>query len=271
MRRALLPLALLAAVVVALGLAWLTLTDGAEPGGSGVSTAPLDVAPFRTLRVSGYAEVVLEQADQESVQVEAGSRHGARVRVRVDDGTLSIAAGEDAPWWSFLLGGSGGRAPRITVRYRDIGTIELSGAVRLECEAMKAPSVVVHAAGAAAVKIGALDATSFRFGGSGAVKADVAGRVGEQTISISGAGTYRAPRLVSDRADVKVSGAAKVVVNAARTLDATISGAGTIDYLGNPDVRQQISGAGRIRQISQAPRTVVLRTAALEAPALPAT
>ena len=45
-----------------------------------------------------------------------------------------------------------------------------------------------------------------------------------------------------------MSGAGKVFVNAARTLKVSISGAGTVDYLGDPKVTQEISGMGRVKR-----------------------
>ncbi len=56
------------------------------------------------------------------------------------------------------------------------------------------------------------------------------------------------PICVTDNARVSVSGAGKVVVNAAKTLDVSISGAGSVDYLGDPVVSEHISGAGRVRK-----------------------
>jgi len=45
-----------------------------------------------------------------------------------------------------------------------------------------------------------------------------------------------------------VSGVGNVVVNAEQTLQASISGAGNIEYLGDPHVTEQISGIGRIKR-----------------------
>jgi len=248
MRRLLLPLAILAAVLAALGLAWAAL-HGGDTDGERVSAEPIMVGEFRHVEVSGHADVVLVQGATEAVEVEASPRRHARVRVRSQGGTLKISAGEDARWWAGLFGGSA-RPARITIRFRDLESLSFSGALRVTADGVKAERLVVRASGAASVRMEGVDVAALRFVGSGAVKAEMTGRAAEQEVSISGAGAYRAARLVSERADVKVSGAGKVVVNAARSLDASISGAGAIDYHGNPQVRQRISGAGRIRQVS---------------------
>ena len=58
------------------------------------------------------------------------------------------------------------------------------------------------------------------------MRAEVAGRATDATVSISGAGEFRGARLLTQHASVTVAGAGKVTVNAEKTLKATISGAG---------------------------------------------
>lgn len=249
MRRFALPLAILAVIAVGLALAWSVLPPG-DPDGDRVAGETIEVGAFRNVEVSGHADVVLVQGDAEAVDVEASPKRHARVRVRGQGGTVKISVGEDASWWTGLVGG-GSRPTRITVRFRELESIAIAGAVRLTGDGLKSSRLAVRANGAASVRLDGLDAGSLRFSGSGAVKAEVSGRAAGQEVAISGAGAYRAPRLVSENAEVKVSGAGRVVVNASRSLDASISGAGAIDYHGNPQVRQRISGAGRIRQVSE--------------------
>jgi hypothetical protein len=266
MRRLVLPLALLAAIVVALGLAWSQLHGGAADG-ERVAAQSIAVGEFRHVEVNGHADVVLVQGDAEAVDVEASPKRHARVRIRSEGGTLKISSGEDSRWWAGLPGG-GARPPRITIHFRQLESLALSGALRLSADGVKATRLVVRASGAASVRMEGIDAAALRFVGSGAVKVEMAGRAAEQEVSISGAGAYRAPRLASEHAEVKVSGAGRVVVNASRSLEASISGAGAIDYHGNPQVRQRISGAGRIRQVTDADtpqRAIVVVRAATSA------
>ena len=84
--------------------------------------------------------------------------------------------------------------------------------------------------------------------GAGALRAEVAGRAADATVSISGAGEFKGGKLVIQNAQVTVAGAGKVTVNAEKTLRATISGAGSVDYVGDPKVTESVSGAGRVRR-----------------------
>ena len=251
MRRFALPIALAAAVLVALAAAWFTLAGRGGGGERVVAEAP-PVGPFTRVALNGYAELLLVQGDREAVTIEASPRASARIRVRSADGRLSIDALEDRPWWGVLAGGNP-RPPKITVHFRTLEALDVAGAVKVAAAAIDADKLAIDASGAAAVKVDALRAQSLRFSGSGAVKAEFAGSLAEQAISIAGAGDYRAPGLASQSARIRVSGAGRAVVNVAKSLDAEISGAGSIEYLGDPVVRDHISGAGRITRRTAGP------------------
>lgn len=246
MRRVLLPLLLVGALSAGLLAAeYAAPADVGQPG----TEQPIDVGPFRTLKVAGRVEVVLHQGTRESVEVEPTSSGRSRIRVRADKGVLTITATDSgSSWWPF--GASGSRPPRLNIHFRTLDNLEASGAVRLSADRVTATDLAVRASGAVTMRIDALQADTLRFAGSGAVKTELAGQARSQDVSISGAGVYRAAQFVTDRAEVKVSGAGRVVVHATSTLDAAISGAGAIDYHGDPQVRQRISGAGRIKRAS---------------------
>lgn len=260
MRRATLPLLILACVVVAAALTWFTLNRGAGSG-TEVTTEARVVEPFRRLDVTGYAEVTLVQGNEESVTVEVAARGQPRVRARVEDGTLMIASGDARRWWNSLFGGSRGKAtPRLTVTFKTLDAIALAGAVKLTAARLDTQQLRIAASGGSSVRIDDLQARNLRLSGAGALKATLAGRVVDQEISISGAGEVRADRLVSDSASVSVSGAGSIVVNAQKTLKASISGAGSVEYYGDPQVKQSVSGVGRVKRRETA-RTEGLRVA----------
>lgn len=77
----------------------------------------------------------------------------------------------------------------------------------------------------------------------------MSGEVDTQQLNISGVGSYDAKELVSKDCEIRISGAGKAVVNATQTLDIEMSGVGKVDYVGNPSVTQNISGAGSIKSI----------------------
>lgn len=240
-------LGVLAAMAIALSLAWFYLAWSFRGGSGDIVTEERASAPFSRIVIEGFADVTLVQGNTESVQVEASKKQLAGVRTQVSGGTLTIAYGQSRSWWLGFFG-AGGRGARVRVTFRDLDAITATGAVKIRAEALKAGELKVSASGATSLKIDDLDAKALSVSGSGAIKVELAGRAVEQRVSISGAGDYRAAELASDDARVAVSGAGRVVVQVEKTLKVALSGAGAVEYIGNPKVTQQISGAGRVRR-----------------------
>ena len=203
---------------------------------------------FHRLEIDGHVEVTLVQGAAEGVTVEAPSSMLRRVRTEVRDGTLFIDAAEQRRMWQWFSGRRGRRTPRITVNLREVDRIGVAGAVTVAADSLKAGELRLDLAGACSLKIRDLQATTLRLDGSGAIKANVAGKVQRQRVDLSGAGSFQASKLASDEAVIEVSGAGKAVVNAAHSLQVDISGAGAVEYLGDPKVKQSISGIGKVRQ-----------------------
>ncbi len=203
---------------------------------------------FHRLEIDGQVEVTLVQGATEGVTVEAPSSMLRRVRTEVRDGTLFIDAAEHRRTWQWFSGRRGRGTPRVTVNLREVDRIDAAGAVTVAADTLKADELRLDLAGACSLKIRDLQATTLRLDGSGAIKANVAGKVQRQRVDLSGAGSFQASKLASDEAVIGVSGAGKAVVNAANSLEVDISGAGAVEYLGDPKVKQSISGIGKVRR-----------------------
>ena len=106
----------------------------------------------------------------------------------------------------------------MRVTFRSLDAIGAAGTVKIRAEALRADRLKVSASGATSLRIDDLDAKELSVTGSGAMRVELAGRVAEQRVSISGAGDYRAAELASDDARVSVSGAGRVVVQVEKTL-----------------------------------------------------
>src|SRR5262249_50374704 len=158
-----------------------------------------------------------------AVRIEAGAKQLPSMRAEVSAGTLTISNGAARSWWSGFFG-FGARGSRITVTFRDLDTVAAAGAVKIRAEGLKADRLKVSASGATSLKLANLNARELSVTGSGAMRAELSGRVGEQRVSISGAGDYRAADLASDDARVSVSGAGRVVVQVEKTLKIGLSG-----------------------------------------------
>jgi hypothetical protein len=201
---------------------------------------------FHRIDIGGKFEVTIVQGATEGVTVEAPAAALPHIRTQVRGGTLVVEGSEHRSIWDWFSGHGSSRAPRVTIRVRDLDRIEAAGTVTVNADSLKTNELRLDLAGACTIRIRDLQAASLRLDGSGAIKATIAGKVERQKIDLSGAGSYLADGLASDEALVDVSGAGKAVVNAKNTLEVDISGAGKVEYIGDPKIKQSISGIGKI-------------------------
>lgn len=248
MKRFLVVLAIFAiAMAGTLGVLW--WYDSWNSGGADTATAERDLPPFSRVAIGGFTDVTLVQGSAEGISIQGAPDYLRRLRLDVTDGTLTIASPRVRHWWLDFFGGDS-KPVRIKLTYRTLDTIGVEGAATVRADRLQADRVTVTASGASSLRIAALEANELTVTGSGALKMEVAGRVATQRIRTSGAGDYRAPKLDSQAATVTVSGAGRVVVRAEKTLDIVVSGAGVVEYIGNPKVTQDIRGVGSIRRRS---------------------
>ena len=246
MSRSPLPWLILGAVAIAALLSWLTLTRGGPSAVSAPASEHYPLAPFHEIEIGGTAEVTVVQGPVEAIDVEASPR--TVVNARVTSGRLLIHARDRRRWWSRLLGHRATEGASVVVHVKTLDKLALTGNVKVSVPELSTTTFRIGASGGATLVVDDLQATTLRVDGSGALKADIAGQVDDQRVSISGAGTYRAERLRSTNATVHVSGVGNVLVNVERKLRASISGAGLIEYVGDPEVVENVSGIGRVRR-----------------------
>jgi hypothetical protein len=86
-----------------------------------------------------------------------------------------------------------------------------------------------------------------RITGAGEVAID-SGKVVAQQLAISGIGTYIAPKLASERAQVAIDGSGNVQLAASSALAVRIGGIGHVRYHGDPVVTRSIQGIGSIEK-----------------------
>ncbi|MFA6059340.1 MAG: head GIN domain-containing protein [Taibaiella sp.] len=82
---------------------------------------------------------------------------------------------------------------------------------------------------------------------SGASEIEVKGKAVYFAVDGSGSTSISAFQLISENADIELSGAGDAKVFASKSLKADLSGAGSVQYKGNPaTVNKEISGAGSV-------------------------
>lgn len=132
--------------------------------------------------------------------------------------------------------------PQVIVTYKKLVSIENSGVVNLRAEKkITGETFTFSASGAGNFEV-EFEVEKLVVDMSGAMSLKVSGKATEQRYDLSGAGSIEAYDLVGDKVKIDMSGAGSAKVHAKKSIDAEISGVGSIRYKGNPDKVRAESG-----------------------------
>jgi hypothetical protein len=197
--------------------------------------------PFDSVAVDGVGQVRLVQSDRDEVFVAGDGRAQEGVDVHLSGRQLNI----DLPGgWKFWKNGDGAQ---VEVRVRELRQLLMAGANDVVMPgALVGDQLTVRMAGSGLARFDRLQVGRFDIQISGAGEGRLAGSVDQLRVSVSGKGKIAADQLRAGRADVAISGVANAALWVVDDLGVHISGAGHIDYWGQPTVRKSISGWGSV-------------------------
>ncbi len=204
------------------GSAALVLLAGCSGGASGPpQTQQRQVGEFHQVELRGAGDLAVVVGPATSLTVSADPAQLENLRTEVRDGRLIID--QDRGWNWF-------RASRLKI---ELTTPTLDG-------------LAIRGAGDASVSGARGAQLVLEIDGAGDLRAS--GETGTLDAHIKGAGDMDLSQLQARDAKVSINGAGDLSVRASGALEATINGAGSISYAGNPQpVKTQINGAGSIK------------------------
>ena len=190
-----------------------------KTGGSGkAKVEKRSVGDFKAVNVSGAFEVEIVAQQERGVEIEGDDNLLALVRTEVKNGVLDVF--NEKPY-------STKNAIRVRISVPQLDAVSTSGASDVLVTGVKSEDFNISTSGAGHLKI------------SGEAKA--------LDLQQSGAGEVDAKDLRSERVSVNSSGAAEATVYASEDLTVSASGAGTVNYYGDPkNVSENVSGGASI-------------------------
>lgn len=180
-----------------------------------------DVSGFNEVELKGVGNLSLEQTGSESLTVEAEEDVLPKIRTEVENKRLIIS-----PERNTSINTNKPINYKLTVK--DLNTLEVSGSGNVEAKDINTDELAVT------------------IGGAGDV--EIRGSADSQEVEISGSGEYKAGDLESKEATIDVRGSGLATVNVSDELEAEVSGSGSVEYIGDPMVQQEVSGAGEVRK-----------------------
>ncbi len=198
------------------------------------------VGDFTGLKMGDSFDITLAQSDVATVRVDAPENMQSRIKTEVKDGILTVSADGNLKT---------GKDVKIVIGVKSLTSIDLTGAADVKSEnQLVCDKLLIKSTGAGDVHLD-VKANEIRTEISGAGDVTLKGSAQLINAEISGAGDLKASGLEADKGNIKVSGAGTAKVNVKQSLDADVSGAGSIIYKGNPTERNvNITGAGSVRE-----------------------
>lgn len=203
-----------------LALCGCKFNDLSKTNGSGkMKIEKRDVPAFRSLDISGAYDVEIVVQKEQSLELEGDDNLLPLIKTEVSNsGVLTINNEKSFSTKNKL---------RVRISVPDLIGISTSGASDIVASNVKSDGFDINASGAGNLKI--------------------SGETYKLAVEISGAGDVDAKDLHAKVVSVNSSGAARADVYAAEELRADVSGAGNVNYYGDPKVvKEDTSGAGTI-------------------------
>ncbi|MEI6885584.1 MAG: head GIN domain-containing protein [Bacteroidota bacterium] len=213
---------------------------GAVHGDGKVVKQTRVVSSFDGIEISGAFDVYLKQGSIEEVIIEADENLQSIITAEVKGSTLMIDNKKPINHPTTL---------KVYITFKDLKKIETSGAVDIVAEnKITVNELGLSSSGASDVRMD-ISAKKLDLNTSGASKLRLSGSVTDVSADLSGAGDLYGFDLVCENFKIEISGAGKAQINVTKSIDAEISGAGSIHYKGNPTkVNQSVSGSGSIKR-----------------------
>ncbi len=211
-------------------------------GDGNVLTKHYEIDQFKGLKLTGMFNVILIEGEKENLVIETDSNLYKHINVEVKDNFLSIYSDRDIVLRPTRLD--------IYVTYTGLDEISSSGACNLTFEStIRSETFILKISGAGSGKMN-IETEKLKTDISGAASFTITGIATTHNALLSGAGNLQAQELFTENTIIDLSGAGAAVVYATETLDARLSGVGSIKYAGKPEIKSaNVTGIGRIKDI----------------------
>jgi hypothetical protein len=200
------------------------------------------VPAFHAIDMSGVGELRIERGTAFSVKVTLDSNLLSSYETRVEGGVLRLG---------FEQGKTVSGLTRLEVKVTmpALDALGLSGAARAELADRFAGDTLELDLSGTGQFTGRIDYGRLEAGISGAGRLDLEGEADKLRLDISGTGRFEADGLQVREAEIGISGAGSATLRVESSLEADISGTGSVRYYGDPRVSQRVSGVGRISRL----------------------
>ncbi|SRX55819.1 head GIN domain-containing protein [Aequorivita sp. CIP111184] len=212
-------------------------------GSGNIITKTLNTQSYNAINVSGSMDVYLEKGTEGNISITAEDNVQDKIVVESDGTTLTISMKNNTSLRNT-------EKIKITVPFEDISEISLRGSGNVEGkDILKNNTLTLNLQGSGGIKI-SIDATSLdaKLNGSGDMK--LSGKATDVEVKTTGSGNFEGKELISENAQIYISGSGDSTIFAKNSLKARIQGSGSIFCAGNPSSNDvKVMGSGKVKSI----------------------
>jgi hypothetical protein len=206
-----------------------------------------DDAAFNSLHFKGIGEVFLFQGDICKLQMEGDQERLEKVTAEVNDGILTITYPSDLADGTDIKWTDNEQRLRFYVTLKHLTTLDLAGAGDIRAEKFQGENLSLAHSGAGLIALKGLCYRELDICHSGLGEIELEGEAQIQNVELTGEGGYQAENLRTQAANVSLVGEGSARIWVEADLNANISGAGSIEVQGAPNVKETNSGLGKIK------------------------
>jgi Putative auto-transporter adhesin, head GIN domain len=190
--------------------------------GSGiVKTESREVTGFSSISLKSVGGVKVQQTGKEFLAISAEDNILPLLESRVKDRVLCLSIVNDS---SFDLT----KPIEFALEVKSLECLNIDGVGSIEAKGIQAKRLAVSLDGVGSMAI--------------------SGSVDVLDLNLSGVGSFQGREFKTKQTVVRSRGVGSAVVNASEYLDADLSGIGSVEYLGSPQVRESVRGLGRLKK-----------------------
>jgi hypothetical protein len=241
MKKAIIIIAVVVAVAAICTVLILEGWPGVLVGSGNLETENYTFTNFTQVEISSAFEFQITQSSSYSINVTADDNVIDYVQVSQEGQTLKIRVGTIRSFTRVTL--------KAFVSMPQLGGLTVSGASRgTVSDFSSTEDLDITVSGASRVT-GDITAGDVEFDVSGASTIQLEGSANDIIATVSGASLFKLDDFIVNDADVNISGASTGTINLNGRLDANVSGASTLLYIGDPTMGTiNVSGASTLRK-----------------------
>lgn len=190
--------------------------------GSGiVKTESRKVSEFSSISSKSVGKVTVQQTGKESLTITADDNILPLLESRVADNILYLTIAKDTHM-------NPTKPIEFVVEVKSLESLNIDGVGRIEAKGIQGKRLSVSLDGVGSTTI--------------------TGSTDVLDLSLSGVGSFHGEEFKTKQAKVHHSGVGSAVVNVSDQLDATVSGVGSVEYIGSPQVQKSGQGLGDVKK-----------------------